>query len=112
MSGWGGPLVLFGELFVLALALLAALGVAGFALWLVAQPWAWLFLVGFVPVVLASTYLHRWSRPAPPPLPPDDAPVGFRLVPVQTPARFCDECGSELIAGMCPMCEGHRPPFC
>lgn len=116
MRGWAGPLVIFGELGLLGLALLVILGIAGVLLWLATQLW---FLLLAATVLVAASWgywryrvtwsdgyeVHtcwRWELP----LLPARQETGFILVPVTIQPQYCDECGSRLINGMCPICDG------
>jgi hypothetical protein len=89
------------------LTLVVAVAGAGVVLWVVgilwmllqallALGWPLLLLVGLLPA-MATGYALR--RPAAPP------------VASQPPARlsfeqFCDQCGSRLVTGFCPYCDG------
>jgi hypothetical protein len=97
MKDWG-PL---GEILGLVVAVVGAslvLWVVG-VIWMLVQTllalgWPLLLLVGLLPAATAGYALRRPAAPPVTSLPP------ARLLFEQ----FCDECGSQLVAGFCPYC--------
>jgi hypothetical protein len=98
MKDWG-PL---GEIGILVVAVVSA----GLVLWVVGVIWmivqtllalGWpLLLLVVLPAVFAGYVLRRPAAPPVASLPPARRPF----------EQFCDECGSRLVAGFCPYCDG------
>jgi hypothetical protein len=89
------------------LTLVVDVCVAGIVLWVVGLLWQVSLVLGalgcplvilaLLPTVLAGAYV-RWTR-----RPTMVAP----LPPVRLPfEQFCDACGSRLVSGLCPYCDG------
>jgi hypothetical protein len=120
MKGWSGPLVIFGELGALALALVLVLALANMLLWLLTQFWVWLLLGA---ALLGGAWAYRryrvgwwdgttiypcWRWELPQPSTEGSAPQEPRRLLVLGAVRpsYCDQCGTLLINGGCPYCDG------